>query len=166
MMDERRRYHPVDAGDRQWHALLAFVLERADAFECAIPYPVITQDLARLPLWPPALAAFRADLVERHVSLIRWDTRQDYGTQYVRLRLGAALAGWIASLRRLEDWSWRRGTPEDPAFFHGDQLLLSTESRDGRIAVYADPVDRDTLSHAGIRLLEPLGVRAEPWPTL
>jgi hypothetical protein len=162
---ERRRYHPIDAGERQWHMLLAFALERADEFECALPYRVVVQDLARLRLKPESLEQFRPALVDRHVSLIRWETRQDYATQFVRLRMSAALAGWVAAVRWLEHWSWRNDMPEDPTFYQAGQVLLATESRHGRIAVFADPVDRAALDGVGIRLLEPLGVRAEPWPT-
>jgi hypothetical protein len=164
MLDDRRRYHPADAGDRQWQMLLAFALDRSDHFECALGYPMVTQDLARLKL-PAPLDAFRPQLVERHVSLIRWETRQDYPTQFVRFRLIPPLAAWVASLRRLEHWAWDRGAPEDPTFYRDGEVLLATESRDGRIAVYADDVDHAALTGVGIRLLEPLGVRAEPWPT-
>ena len=98
MATDRRRYHPADASDRQWHMLLSFALERADTFECALPYRFVTQDLRRLPLWPPALMPFKADLLERHVSLIRWETRHDYATQFARFRMSPALAGWVARL--------------------------------------------------------------------
>lgn len=165
MSMDRRRYHPADASDRQWHTLRDFALDRADAFECALPYPYVTQDLARLPLSPMGLRVFRSDVLERHVSLIRWEERQDYPTLFVRLRMSSALAGWIASFRRLEHWSWRLGAPEDPTFYLGDETLLATASRDGRIAVFADSEEWASLSGVGIRLLEPLGLRAEPWPT-
>jgi hypothetical protein len=161
----RKRYHPVDAGDRQWHALLAFALERADGFECALPYPVTLQDMAAWPLWPRALGRFRADVVDRHVSLFRWEELQRFPTQFVRFRLSPGLAGWIESPRCLDHWCWRYDMPEDPTFYCGHEVLLATESRHGRIAVYADPFDVAVLAGSGIRLLEPLGVRAEPWPT-
>lgn len=165
MAEVRRRYHPVDHGDRQWHAILAFALSRADGFECALPYPVIAQDLGALPLWPPALKRFKADMVDRTVSLIRWDELQEQATQFVRFRLSSALIGYVASRRRLEQWSWSQGSPEDPTLYLGDEVLLATESRQGRIAVYADDLDVAHLTAAGVRLLEPLGVRAQPWPT-
>jgi hypothetical protein len=161
----RRRYHPVDAGDRQWQALLTFALDRADSFECALPYPVIVQSLEGLPLWPRSLARFQADVVDRHVSLLRWGEWQPVGTQFVRLRLTPALSGWVGALRRLDHWSWRHDMPEDPTFYRGDEVLVATESRNGRIAVYADDFDVAVLAGSGIRLLEPLGVRAAPWPT-
>lgn len=164
-MEQRRRYHPADSGSWQWNRLLAFALERADSFECAIPYAVVVQDLARAPLWPRALHALRGDVLDRHVSTIRWELAQEYATQFVRLRLTPAMRQYIVSVRQLEDWAWRLGAPEDPTFFHGESLLLATESLQGRISVYADPGELAELTGVGIRLLEPLGVKAEPWPT-
>ena len=164
-MEHRRRYHPADFGDLQWARLLAFALERADGFECAIPYPYVVQDLAVAPLWPPELNAFQPDLVDRHVSLIRWELAHDYATQFVRFRITPALAGYVRAMRHLEYWSWQRGAPEDPTLYEGNAVVLATESVDGRIAVYADAADVAILNDHGIRLIEPLGLKAEPWPT-
>jgi hypothetical protein len=149
----------------QWTRLLAFALERADTFECAVPYPVIVQDLSAAPLWPRELEPLRPALVDRHVSLVRWDLVQDYPTQYLRFRLAAPVASYVRSLPRLETWSWQLGTPEDPTFFEDGTPLLSTESVDGRISVYAEPADVAALTGVGIRLVESLGVKPEPWPT-
>lgn len=164
-MQERRRYHPADSGNWQWSRLLAFAMERADSYECAVPYPIVVQDLQRAPLWPRPLQALRGEVIDRHVSTIRWELAQDYATQFVRFRLTSDLRAYICSIRRLEEWSWRLGTPEDPTFYHGEALLLATESVQGRISVYADPEELAALTGVGIRLLEPLGVKAEPWPT-
>lgn len=164
-MTDRRRYHPSDSSDRHWQRLLQYALGKADTFECAIPYPVVLQDLAHAPLWPTALQAFRRNLIDRHASVIRWELRRDYATQFVRFQLTAPLLNYIRSFPQLEAWRWDYGAPEDPAFFSGEAVLLATESAQGRIAVYADAAELAALTGAGIRLLEPLGVTAEPWPT-
>ncbi|MFN2251629.1 MAG: hypothetical protein ACK2UL_06895 [Anaerolineae bacterium] len=164
-MGQRRRYHPRDFGDVQWRLLLDFALERCDAFECAIPYRYIALDLANAPLWPAELETLRGDVVGRHVSMIRRDVLQEYATQYVRFRSTSAVRRYVRSLPRLEDWSWPDGTPEDPLFVRGDSTILSTESPAGRITVYADNSDIEDLSDVGIQLIEPLDVKAEPWPT-
>ena len=44
-------------------------------------------------------------------------------------------------------------------------VTAATDSVEGRIAIFADPDDVAALTGVGIRLLEPLGVKAEPWPT-
>jgi len=161
----RRKYHPTDFSDGQWQRLLAYALERADAFECVLPYRVVLQNLECAPLWPAELDEHREAIVDRYVSLIRWELRRDEPTQFVRFRLTTALRSYIQGADRLEDWCWRSGRPEDPSFFRGGEPVLVTESIDGRIAVYADPDEVQGLGSRGVRLLEPLGVRAEPWPT-
>lgn len=161
----RRKYHPTDFSDGQWQRLLAYALERADGFECVLPYRVVLQDLASAPLWPAELDEHRDAVVDRYVSLIRWELRRDESTQFVRFHLTPALRAYIRTMNRLEDWSWRTGRPEDPGFFRKDEPVLVTESIDGRIAVYADPDEVQGLGSLGVHLLEPLGVRAEPWPT-
>jgi len=164
-MDERRRYHPTDFGDRQWARLLQFALQRADSFEVAVPYLFVAQDLWRTRLWPRVLEGLRGDMVDRHVSFVRWEQTREMPTQFVRFRLTARVAGYISALPRLEAWDWEHGTPEDPTFYEGDDVLLASDSAQGRIAVYADPSEVALLSDVGIRLIEPLGVQAEPWPT-
>ena len=47
----------------------------------------------------------------------------------------------------------------------GESPLLTTDSRNCCITVYADRTEYRTLSQAGIRLVEPLDAVAEPWPT-
>jgi hypothetical protein len=145
--------------------LLEFALERSDAFECAIPYPYVVHDFANAPLWPTELQPLDSDVVTRFASTIRWDLIQDYATQFVRFRSTPALRRYIRSVGSLEAWSWEKGTPEDPTFLVGDSVILSTESTSGRIAVYASRTDVADLSDVGIHLIEPLGVKAEPWPT-
>jgi hypothetical protein len=164
-VSQRRKYHPADFGERQWGRLLEFALERADGLECAVPYPVVVQDLAAAPLWPPELETFRSVVIDRHVSLVRWEVRQDFATQFVRFRMTPALRRYVRTYRHLEDWSWALGAPEDPTFYFGDHRLLATESVSGRIAVFASHDDVSVLTGVGIRLVEPLGVTAEPWPT-
>ncbi len=164
-MDARRRYHPTDYGDRQWRRLRAFALSRADSFECAVPYPFVMQDLRQAPLWPPELNGFSEYMVDRYVSLIRWDVARSYATQYVRYELSEPVASYVDSVDRLEGWSWDEGKPRDPTFYVGDSLLMATDSLQGRIAVYVDERDFALLAGAGIRLVEPLGVKADPWPT-
>lgn len=164
-MDDRRRYHPTDFGNLQWSRLLDFELDRADGFECTIPYTYVAIDIWRTPLWPPQLEGLRADMLDRYATFVRGDAVSDQAAQVIRFRLTARVARFIRSVRTLEGWSWKHGLPEDPAFFQADTPLLATESRHGRITVFASTDDVATLSGAGIRLIEPLGVRAEPWPT-
>lgn len=163
--DGRRRYHPTEHGQRPWHVLLDFALERADAFACALPYRIVRQDYfdARLPV--PLLERFRADVLERHVSLIRWGVLRDQPTEFVVLRLSPELRRAIRAVRRLEAWSWDHGRPEDPTLLAGDLPILETESADGRVALYATEAEMAALATGGVRLVESLGVRAEPWPT-
>lgn len=164
-MEHRRRYHPRDFSDAQWRRLLQFALERSDAFECAVPYPYVTQDIAAMPLWPKALADLRSEVIGRHVSYVRWGRVQDSPTQFVRLRVTPAVAEFTRSIASLEAWSWGEGAPEDPTFLRGETVILSTESPFGRIAVFADSSDLDYLNEAGVHLIEPLNVKADPWPT-
>jgi hypothetical protein len=164
-VDARRSYHPTDFGDAQWARLLAFALERADAFECAIPYRYISCDLERAPLWPRGLETLRADVVDRYISHVRGDRLRDEPAQFLRFHLTPRVLRFVRSIPRLEAWSWKAGMPEDPVLYQGETVLLATESAHGRITVYADSDDLAVLSGAGIRLIEPLGVRAEPWPT-
>ena len=164
-MDARRCYHPTDFGDAQWARLLDFALDRADAFECAIPYRYIACDLDQTPLWPRTLEALRGELVDRYVSHIRGDRLREVPAQFLRFRLTPRVLELIRSVPRLEAWSWAKHMPEDPVLYLGDTVLLATESAHGRITVYADSDDLAALSGVGIRLIEPLGVRAEPWPT-
>lgn len=164
-MSQRRPYHPTDFGQLQWARLLEHALERADTIEFALPYRFVAQDLWHAALWPRRLESFRGDLVERHVSLVRWDRLREEATQFVSFRSSAQLGRMLRAVPRLEAWSWRRDLPEDPVFRAGGQVLLATESRAGRITVFADPAEAALLVGAGVRLVEPLGVRAEPWPT-
>jgi hypothetical protein len=165
----RRKYHPADFGDQQWQRLLAYALERADRFRCATPYRYVAQDIDAAPLWPSSLEAFRSGLIDRHVSLIRWETVREVATDFLEFRLDGPerreILEYLREPRRLEDWNWNAGRPEDPGFSGRGIPILDTESADGRISVFASPVEVDQLSAAGIRLLEPLGVKAEPWPT-
>jgi hypothetical protein len=162
---ERRRYHPSDSSNLHWRRLLSYALDRADVFECAIPYPVILQDLAHARLWPSALQPFAGELLDRHVSLIRWEISHDYATQFLRFKITPSLIRYVESFRGLERWQWELGAPEDPSFLVGDTPVLTTESANGRIAVFASAHEFVQLADNGIRLLEPLGVKAEPWPT-
>ncbi len=164
-MSQRQRYHPTDFGDRPWARLLDFALERSDHLECAIPYPYVSQDLWSAPLFSPALEALRGALVDRHVSMLRAGQLREEATQFLRFRMTPEVAAFARSIRRLEGWSWERQMPEDPVFLSGEVVLLSTESVQGRIAVYADREERDALRSSGVRLVEPLGVQAKPWPT-
>ncbi|MCB0216953.1 MAG: hypothetical protein KDH92_09975 [Chloroflexi bacterium] len=164
-MTQRQRYHPTDFGARQWARLLDFALARADRFECAIPYPFVAQELWTAPLFTAGLEPLREALIDRHVSLLRGGQTRDQATQYLSFELRPAVAEFIRSVRRLEGWSWSRRMPEDPSFLIDETLLLATDSVGGRITVYADPDERQALQGAGIRLIEPLGVQAEPWPT-
>jgi hypothetical protein len=145
--------------------LLAFALSRADSFECAVPYPFVMQDLNTAPLWPSELNSLRDDLIDRYVSLIRWDHLRNYATQFVRYELSPAVATYVHGIGRLEDWSWDNDTPRDPTFYLDDAPLLATDSLQGRIAVFVDSRDLAVLTGSGIRLVEPLGVKPEPWPT-
>jgi hypothetical protein len=161
----RRCYYPTDYGDRQWERLLAFALSRADSFECAVPYPYVMQDLRSAPLWPPELNRLGEHMIDRHVSLIRWEVLRAYPIQYVRYRMESEVVDYVHGIGGLEDWSWDGKAPRDPTFYLGNAPLLATDSLQGRIAVYVDARDLATLTGAGIRLVEPLGVKPEPWPT-
>jgi len=163
--DGRRRYHPTEYGQRPWQALLGFALERADAFTCALPYRVVRQDFfgARLPV--PLLERFREDIEARYASVIRWGILREQPTEFVTLRLSPELRRAIQTVRRLEEWSWDHGRPEDPTLLLGDAPILETESVDGRVTLYATADEMAALVANGVRLVEPLGVRAEPWPT-
>lgn len=103
--------------------------------------------------------------MDRHVSLIRWELRRDYATQFVRYRLAPAVVDYVLGIGTLTEWSWEESAPCDPTFYRGESLILATDSAEGRIAVYADERDLALLTGAGIRLVEPLGVKPEPWPT-
>lgn len=164
-MARRSKRHPVDYNDHQWRALLSFALQRADSFECAVPYPFIAHNLARTPLWPRALNAFRGQLIDRYVSFVRWESCLSYPTQFVRFRLQPELIEYIRAIGPLDNWQWDRQAPEDPAFYAADELLLATSSADGRIAVFVADDEIASLEALGVRLVEPLGVTAEPWPT-
>ena len=164
-MQQRRRYHPTDFGERQWHRLLAFALSRADSFECALPYPYVVQDLARAPLWPPELEMLRRDLVDRHVSMIRWELTRDYPTQFARFRLTPRVVRYVRAVGPIDAWSWECRAPRDPTFYSDDMPIMATDSVEGRIAVFVDQADLEMLTGSGIRLVEPLGVTAKPWPT-
>ena len=163
--DGRRRYHPTDYGQRPWQALLGFALARADTFACALPYRVVRQDFiaARLPV--PVLERFRDDIEERYAGLIRWGVLREEPTEFVTLRLSPELRRAIQQVRRLEEWSWEHGRPEDPTLLLGDAPILETESVDGRVSLYATADEMASLAASGVRLVEPLGVHAEPWPT-
>lgn len=164
-MENRRRYHPTDFGNLQWARLLDFELGRADSFECTLPYRYVSMDIWRERLWPDRLQALRPDMTDRYATFVRGERMRDDAAQIVRFRMTPRVARFIRSIRHLESWSWPNELPEDPAFFLGDTLLLATESRQGRITVYADATDVATLHGAGVRLIEPLGVQADPWPT-
>ncbi len=163
--DGRLRWHPVDYGDAPWQRLLAFALAHADHFECVVPYRVVRLDLLRAPLWPPTLEAYRDDLVSRHASVIRGETTQDSPVEYLRFRMSPLVRRFVGRTRRLEDWSWSHGRPEDPAFLRGELPLLLTNSQHGRVTVFATEAERADLADGGLRLVEPLAARAEPWPT-
>lgn len=161
----RRLYYPSDSNDRLWRRLLDDAMGRADSFECALPYTIVVQRLARAPLWPEAPAGLEDHVVDRYVTLIRAGYLREHPSQIVRFRLTPGLAAYIRLLGRLGSWRWEQGHPEDPAFYAGDQPILATESRQQRISVYADEADHARLAGAGVRLVEPLGLVAEPWPT-
>jgi hypothetical protein len=72
---------------------------------------------------------------------------------------------FVARTRRQADWSWPLARPEDPTFLVGELPLLSVNSASGRVVVFATAAERSELAEVGIRLLEPLAARAEPWPT-
>ncbi len=164
-MAERRKHFPVDFGDVPWRMLLGFALQTADRFECAIPYPYVALSLERAPLWPRGLNAFRGQLIDRHVNHVRWDRLQPYPTQYVRFRLTPELRRYVQGIGPLDNWLWANDVPEDPAFYVGEEPLLMADSIDGRIAVFVRSDELDRLAAQGVRLVQPLGVAAEPWPT-
>jgi hypothetical protein len=123
------------------------------------------QDLKDSPLWPPALNALRQYMVDRHVSLIRWEQMREHPTQFVRYALAPQVVDYVRGIGALSDWDWELNTPQDPTFYAEDKPVLATDSTSGRIALFADEDDLAWLAHAGIRVVEPLGVKADPWPT-
>lgn len=163
--DGRRRYHPTDFSDALWLRLVEYGLERADAFRCALPYRFVHVDYARSPLWPPTLEAHRDALLDRYVSHIRADRARERPTEFATFELTRELQRLIRGVTSLKNWSWRHGLPEDPTFLAGSEIVLATESEHGRIVVYADDGELEALGAAGVRLIEPLGVEAAPWPT-
>ena len=164
-MSERRRYHPTDFGNAQWKRILRFALERADGFSCAIPYPYVVQDLWEAPLVFRVLEGIRPALAERELSMIRWERTQEQANQFLHFRMTGEVRDFVRKPKGLEAWSWRQNMPEDPSFHLGATTLVTTESGSGRIAVYANPEEHAWLTDQGVRLIEPLGVRAKPWPT-
>jgi hypothetical protein len=168
VVDARRMYHPADFGDQQWSRLLEYALGRADTFRCVTPYRVVLQTLAA-PFGLAQLDEFRGVLIERYASLIRWDVEREEPVEFLQFDVAVpeaeSLRRYIRAARRLEEWSWAAGRPEDPTFLLRGVPILSTESVGGRIAVFANDTEASQLVSDGIRLLEPLGVKAEPWPT-
>lgn len=163
--DGRHRLHPADYGDIQWQRLLDFALSRAKHFECVVPYRIVRQDLLAAPLWPPTLEAYRGDLVARHASMIRGESTLDAPVEYLRFRLSPMVRRFVARTRRQADWAWPLARPEDPTFLVNELPLLGVNSASGRVVVFATAQERTELADVGIRLLEPLAARAEPWPT-
>ncbi|MEO8083323.1 MAG: hypothetical protein ABI780_05830 [Ardenticatenales bacterium] len=164
--DGRRRYHPTDYGDRQWQALVAFAERHADAFQCAIPYRVVRQVADAGPLWPTALEAFRPQLLDRYATLVRWGELVDTPAELLTFRLDVGVRRWVAGAGHLAEWAWPRRMPEDPTFLVRGEPLVTTCSRTGRVAVYASAEEHAEITRQrGVRLVEPLGAVAEPWPT-
>lgn len=163
--DGRKRYLPTDFGDRPWQALLAFGLQRADAFGCVIPYRFLRQDFFDAPLQSPLLEPFADRLQERYATFLRGGHLGDTAVQVLRLSLDEELGAALRTVRRLEDWRFEQGRPEDPSLSVAGRPLLETDSRAGRVSVYATHEELEALATDGIRLIEPLGVKAAPWPT-
>jgi hypothetical protein len=163
--DGRRRYHPTDFSDSLWRNLLDYAIERADTFRCALPYRFVQVDFEHAPLWPQTLEAHRGALIERYVSHIRAERTREHPTQFAVFTLTPQVERLIRGVTSLQNWSWRHGLPEDPSFLAGTEVVIDTESGPGRIVVYADEREFEALGAAGVRLIEPLGVEAAPWPT-
>lgn len=163
--DGRRRYHPTDFTDVLWQRLVEYGIERSNTFRCALPYRFVQFDYPDAPLWPPTLEAHRGALVERYVSHVRAQHTRDSATEFAVFGLTPPVVRLVRGVASLQHWHWRRGLPEDPTFMAGDEIVLATESRQGRIVVYADDRELESLGALGIRLIEPLGVEAAPWPT-
>ena len=163
--DGRRRYHPTDFNDALWQRLIEYGIERSDAFRLALPHRFVHVDYMRSPLWPPTLEAHRGAMTERYVSHVRGDRSRDKPTEFAVFGLKPPIKRLVRGVSSLQHWDWRRGLPEDPTFLAGDKVMLTTESRQGRITVYADEHEFESLSEHGVRLIEPLGVKAAPWPT-
>lgn len=163
--DGRKRYLPTDFGDRPWQALLTFGLARADAFGCLLPYRYVQQDFFGAPLGSALLEPFADRVLERYASFVRAGHLGDTAVQVLRLRLSDELAAALRSVRRLEDWRFERGRPEDPTLALRGRPILETDSRSGQVSVYATREELEHLADEGVRLIEPLGVKAAPWPT-
>lgn len=164
--DGRRRYHPTDFGDRPWQALVAFAGRHADAFQCAVPYRVVRQSVDGAPLRPATVEVLRSSLVDRYASLLRWGEVIDVPVEVLTFRHDPAVRRFVAASPRLTDWVWAKRMPEDPTFLVRGEPLVASDSRTGRVAVFASPDEHDELTRRlGVRLVEPLGVVCEPWPT-
>lgn len=164
-VDERQRYFPIDYSDRLWRRLRDDALMRADRLVIALPYLYVAQGLFEAPLGLPCLEALRGAVLERYASHIRADRLRETPSQFVCLRLDDAVRAFAGDIATLEGWAWKRGRPEDPCFYLGEQPILTTDSPNGCITVYADRTERSALEQSGVRLVEPLGAVAEPWPT-
>lgn len=164
-VEGRQRYFPIDYSDRLWRQLRDHALTRADRLVIALPYRYIAQGLLRAPLGLASVEGLQGAVLERYVSHIRADRLRETPSQFVCLRLDDAVRAFAGDIATLEGWSWKRGRPEDPCFYLGEQPLLTTDSPNGCITVYADRTERTEIEHAGVRLVEPLGAVAEPWPT-
>jgi len=163
--DGRRRYHPTDFHSAMWRRLLEHALPRADAFRCALPYAYIRQQVDDAPFWSPMLEPHRAALLERYASHVRWHVLQEQPTEFTVFRVTVGLARTIRGVVDLSHWSWQHRLPEDPTLMADGHAIVTTESREGRITVYADDQELEALRERGVRLIEPLGVQAPPWPT-
>ncbi|MCC7020009.1 MAG: hypothetical protein IT332_09660 [Ardenticatenales bacterium] len=164
--DGRRRYHPTDYGERQWQALVAFADGHADAFQCAIPYRIVRLSLPDAPLWPSALERLRPFLIDRFASLVRWGELDDTPAEILTFSLDPAVRRWIDAAGHLAHWAWNRRMPEDPTFLLRGEPLVASDSRTGRVAVFASADEHAEITRErGVRLIEPLGAACEPWPT-
>ncbi len=164
-LDGRRRYHPTDFTDALWRRLIEYGIERSDSFRCALPYRFVHVDYMRAPLWPPTLEAHRGAMIDRYVSHIRAERAREKPTEFAVFEFTPSLLRLIRGVTSLQHWNWRRGLPEDPTFLAGEEIVLTSESQAGRIVVYADEREIEALGADGVRLIEPLGVEAAPWPT-